>query len=406
MSTEPKFVVRSANPNYKTPDVNTNNIIETINYYLSLSPSNTINPNSELYKLAIKQYNDSLKGSLVRPPIPKFFCGKVDATTGQLTIDLTDYNSRLTAGLVVTPLQISITEVPQLSGAYRVDNCLKNGLPGSYAYTLCQANGSSLSDGTYTAFSTTTTEPSAIINTTGKVSHATTFLRDNASSTKTTLNIFSTTYNDAMRNEVISFNKTNGYTVFYLMAASKSPHSNILYTASDKAFWRSWMNKVIQSGSRIVMWMRTDDSPELDAWSAQKFEDYCRLIYKDLGDLISEYVIGLECNEYWSMDTTSRFVNFLRNLSGKKIGVHTSSTKHIDYAKVADVYYLQTGFDTSVSDIKSKVSYAINYLNKPVIAAEYAKSGETQSAKNLGNAAIDAGAVGVGNGCTSDRIQK
>lgn len=113
--------------------------LKIIEYYLSLHPSNRVKPNSLLYSLAVKQYNENIQNTLIRPAIPSWFCGKINPTTNELELGLTDEELRASAGVVLDPLIPTLSGAPDTPSGYLIDTCLENGTPGSYNYTLCDS---------------------------------------------------------------------------------------------------------------------------------------------------------------------------------------------------------------------------------------------------------------------------
>jgi hypothetical protein len=128
-----KFINRNINKNPKQiiPDVNA-----IINHYLSLHPLNRLRPNSVLYNEAIKQYNTNIQKTLKRPAIPSWFCGKINPKTNQLFIGPTDFDQRVSSGVVKDNPRIIPPISPQSGGKYNIDECLAVGTPGSDQYAL------------------------------------------------------------------------------------------------------------------------------------------------------------------------------------------------------------------------------------------------------------------------------
>lgn len=231
--------------------------------------------------------------------------------------------------------------------------------------------------------------------------HCTTFLRKNASITSHVL--LSKKLSDAQRQELIDFNKAQGYTVFYVYAANEGDYGgkSVSYSESDKAFWRKWLQAVDDSGARVIMWGCADDSAGLSKRTASEWQAYWGAIHRDCGDLISEWVTGLECDERWTASFTQTLTKLLQALTKKPVGVHTTGISKISYAKGADAYYLQTGFGKTPDQVAAIVRQAKASFGGRVILAEYHKSGETDEAKRIGDRAIKEGVDGVGNGCNA-----
>lgn len=231
--------------------------------------------------------------------------------------------------------------------------------------------------------------------------HATTFLRRNARVTSHVL--MSSSVGSDSKQEIIDYNAAQGYGALYVYAANDGDYGRreVRYNpATDKDHWRYWLSKVKASGASVIMWGCADDSPKLAKMPFQWWEQYWGAIHRDLGDLIDEWVTGLEVNEYWSQGETRDRTNLLKRITGKPVGVHCTGISAINHADGADAYYLQTGFGKSPSQVAAAVREAKAKFKGRVIAAEYHKSGETDAARAIGDAAIAAGADGVGNGCS------
>ncbi len=253
--------------------------------------------------------------------------------------------------------------------------------------------------------------------------HATSFLLHNVSA-KCSFRLMDPKNSPDDKRAIIQYLRDQDYTVAYVAATiwgdPSGGRSKFIYRHEAREGWRYWFAQCREAGLRVIVWLRSDDSPEQDAWSETKWKEFIALVQADLGDLVSEYVIGLEVNEYWIRQfgdvelaainravSTGRLVKYLQEISGKPVGVHTGSIKHWEYAQSADAFYLQYGFGQSVSDIVAKTREARRLLpGKRIYATEYHKSGETDEAKRLGEAAvIEGGADGFGNGGTARAIE-
>jgi len=138
MNTPINFVNRS---NIATSNDKSNKFdaIKIIEYYTTLHPLNRVSPSSPLYDLAVKQYNENVKNTLVRPAIPSWFCGKIDPDTNELINVPSDQDLRASAGFVLDPLAIQPSTLTGITSGYAVDTCLYWGTPGSYEYNkLCK----------------------------------------------------------------------------------------------------------------------------------------------------------------------------------------------------------------------------------------------------------------------------
>lgn len=135
---ENKFLVRKEISNAIKRAVGYTSYNEFIAKVLVANPNMKLDSNSMLAKLAIKEYNTQIKTTptLVRPPIPEWFCGYQDTESGQLY--LSEYElerSKLKQINISSEIPLSSTELERVR--YEPDKCLEFGLPGSYSYTFC-----------------------------------------------------------------------------------------------------------------------------------------------------------------------------------------------------------------------------------------------------------------------------
>jgi len=233
-----------------------------------------------------------------------------------------------------------------------------------------------------------------------QTAHTTAFLRGNAKITTHTL--LRDNMPEAEWRELIAYNKAQGYGVMYVYAANEGDYGRqwVEYAASKSFEWRRRLQAVVDSGARVIMWGCADDSPGLAKRTQAQWRNYWGQIHAACGDLISEWVTGLECDERWSASTTQALTRMLKELTGKPVGVHTTGLSAIAYAQGADKFYLQ---DTSrnAAKVAAAVRSAKKQFGGQVIAAELHLSGETAAARALGDEAIEAGADGAGTGCTA-----
>lgn len=130
------YVRRNKSSNRSTSSTDA---IKLIDYILSLDKDNRIVPNGKLYKLAVNQYNETVHNTLVRQPIPQWFCGKIDQTNGLLLETGTDIEIRASMGLTSPETSATSTITDNLS-SYLPDGCLPVGTPGSVGYANCKSS--------------------------------------------------------------------------------------------------------------------------------------------------------------------------------------------------------------------------------------------------------------------------
>ncbi len=109
--------------------------IDYINLYetlIEVDPNFNTNTNNIYLKRAIDQYNSMVRGTTIRPPVPKSLCGYLDPTTGLLTLNEQAVTSKRNI-LPYTFLDSLSSEFPTPI-PYPLDKCLVHGPPGSYGY--------------------------------------------------------------------------------------------------------------------------------------------------------------------------------------------------------------------------------------------------------------------------------
>ena len=167
--------------------------------------------------------------------------------------------------------------------------------------------------------------------------------------------------------------------------------------------WSNQLNTLNQSGLKPIIWMRSDDSPEIDRLPMSEQLAYMGRIVATVDDKATAYVACLECDEYYSAAQVQKIVDYLRTKTDKPIGVHLSPGMRGKEAYVAnaDLVYLQVGFNKTEEQFRAAIEYAVT-LGKPVVVSEYSLYGESSAARRYGDIACSyAGVVGTGNGRAS-----
>lgn len=200
----------------------------------------------------------------------------------------------------------------------------------------------------------------------------------------------------------------NGDTHADIMARSTAKDFGYV-NGVDRDYWRKRLNRLRDSGIQPVIWMVSDDSPEVYRLGLQNQIDYQNQVVDAVDDLVSHYVVCLECDEYYSSQEVSVLIQNLRRKGvNKPIGVHLTphliadrNTKKLkEYYKDADVIYLQTGWAKEIgeAEFRRRIEYALT-LGKPVVVSEYSREGTTAEARRYGDIACGyTGVVGTGNG--------
>ena len=194
-----------------------------------------------------------------------------------------------------------------------------------------------------------------------------------------------------------------------IVLALGDTHSDVMARNTDKVWgvvdgvgpeWGARLDSLNEAGLSPVMWLRADDSPEINKLGLGNQLDYNDLVVAASDDKVSHYVACLECNEYYTPQAVNVILQRLRLKTNKPIGVHlTKSMKGKEaYVEHADIIYLQTGFNLTEAKFREEIEYALT-LGKPVVVSEYNWHGNTAKAKRFGDIACEySGVVGTGNG--------
>lgn len=264
--------------------------------------------------------------------------------------------------------------------------------------------------------------------------HYSSFLFDNAGTR--VMNILSYQKSDNGFKETVARCKANGDTCIYLYLANAgdgNPPKTSFYIndqhagtidANKMEMIKNRLQYCRDQGLCVVAWLFPDDSssitrsfnvdgqdvqghsslnpPSTNSYavtraSFDKQFKYIDDIVANLNDLICEYCMGIELNEYFNDSQVSQLVNSLKSKSGKRVGVHWTPGRTSICG--ADALYYQYGFGLNASQIKSTTKSKKASLPSGIrfIAAEYAKSSDKEG-RALGQAALQGGADGVGNG--------
>ena len=187
-------------------------------------------------------------------------------------------------------------------------------------------------------------------------------------------------------------------------AISNDTHADILARNTDNVWGivdgvgSSWRSRLQGLGKKPVLWLISDDSPELYAKGLDNQIDYQNRVVSEVDDLVSHYVLCLECDEYYSPAQVSTLISKLREKTDKPIGVHLTPGVQAEYIKDADIIYLQTGFHLSEEKFRQQIENALKF-GKPVVVSEYHLNGTSAEARRFGDIACSyEGVVGTGNG--------
>ena len=199
----------------------------------------------------------------------------------------------------------------------------------------------------------------------------------------------------------------NGWTAMYIMAALDKDYGGraVRYSHDQRDHWRKWLTEIRKKGIRVVLWIRSDDSPDINRWSERQFEDFTKLVHADLGDLVTEYVTALEVDEYWDQGRANRANAMVKRVTGKRVGCHiTPRLDRLGWCKGADIAYIQPGFDRDPAAVAAYCREAANQWSGPIVCAEYDLKSGSAAARAKGDAAARAHSriIGLGTGAGDD----
>jgi hypothetical protein len=202
----------------------------------------------------------------------------------------------------------------------------------------------------------------------------------------------------------LSDNRSDAWRADVRGAISNDTHADILARNTDKVWGivdgvgSNWRSRLQGLGKKPVIWLISDDSPELYARGLSNQIDYQSKVVSEVDDIVSHYVVCLECDEYYTPSDVSTLIAELRKKTDKPIGVHLTPGVKQEYIKDADIIYLQTGFDLNEQQFRQQIENALRF-GKPVVVSEYNLQGTSAEAKRFGDIACSyAGVVGTGNG--------
>ena len=185
-------------------------------------------------------------------------------------------------------------------------------------------------------------------------------------------------------------------------------HADIMARSTANDFGRvdgvhrdSWRNRISilrSNGVVPVVWLISDDSSDVYRKGLSNQIDYQNQVVSAVDDIVSHYVVCLECDEYYSPSDVSTLIGELRKKTDKPIGVHLTPGVKAEYIKDADIIYLQTGFDLNEKQFRQQIENALRF-GKPVVVSEYDLQGTSAGARAFGDIACSyPGVVGTGNG--------
>ena len=219
-----------------------------------------------------------------------------------------------------------------------------------------------------------------------------------------TLSWLSNEVDNNWRDRVIAKLKLNGDTHADIMARSTADDFGKI-DGVNREVWRNRLNRLRDKGIQPVVWLISDDSQQIYRRGLRNQIDYQSKVVSEVDDIVSHYVVCLECNEYYSPEQVSTLIRELKKKTDKPVGVHLTPGVRKSYIKDADIIYLQTGFNLNEQKFRQQIENALRF-GKPVVVSEYNLNGTSAEAKRFGDIACSyAGVIGTGNGRGSTSCQ-
>ena len=210
---------------------------------------------------------------------------------------------------------------------------------------------------------------------------------------------------NANKNGMRNAAKANGDTHIYLYTRNAGDNGGgfNLGQINPQADWEAHLDILNAAGLKPVLWLTPDDSRSITKQSMAAQQAHFSEMVHRFDSKVTGYVACLECDEYWSPVQVQNLIAHLKTKTDKPVGVHLTSglgghKGNTAYYANADYVFLQLGWNKTPAQVAAMVKQAIAVTGKPVVASEYAIESRTAAARELGNAACQAGAIGTGNG--------
>lgn len=156
----------------------------------------------------------------------------------------------------------------------------------------------------------------------------------------------------------------------------------------------------IDEGFALVFWMFADDSPENSKAALDVQVGYLQRAVSEFGRYAAGWCIALEADEHMGRDRVTALVAALDGLTDLPIYVHQLSgrTSFVNIPGIDGMMY-QYGFGKSAAHVAADTRAKMAAVApRQFIGSEYHKSSDTGEARSMGQAIIEAGAGGAGNG--------
>lgn len=218
---------------------------------------------------------------------------------------------------------------------------------------------------------------------------------DGSNAQRRLMNILSPYFSPEKFREYVAWMKQRGCDTAHVFFANKGDGEGAGYYATDNpSLTRERIKYLRLHGFAIVAWLMADDSRQYAETMFKHADVYVKgLRAAGLFDHVSMVCLGLEMDEYGTAAQWAGVAQAVRdNLPKMKIATHHTSGKYT-FAGLGEVVCGQLDPKTaSPNNIRQQIN-KIKSMGKAAIGFEYSRHADRERAQ----AALDAGAIGVGN---------
>ena len=212
-------------------------------------------------------------------------------------------------------------------------------------------------------------------------------------------------FNNAERASVRTKMLASGYTHIYIYIMNQNDYGGPEFDFYQKPTdYLTLLKELNNSGLQPVVWLAPDDAPDLvEQYHTDELVSTWEQVIPLIDPYVSSYVLGLEMDEYWSDEEQNLLGTELNKLTEKTLFVHMRARIWEQVLLPwADGIIYQYGFGNSPEEIFQDTTLMLQRLEahpeKILIAGEYSFQQTEEESRSLGDAGINAGAQGFGNG--------
>lgn len=208
------------------------------------------------------------------------------------------------------------------------------------------------------------------------------------------MNMLSPRMSDSKFGKYLAWMKGRGCTAAHVFLANGADGECAGYAGwndADLPVMLLRVQRLRDAGLVVIPWIIADDSKDL---LRKLFADPAKLIGKMRGLLNNApcVVIGLEMDEGGNASQWKAVRDAIRKYYSGPLGVHHTSGNSFPFASLGDVILGQLNPGCTEAQVKAQIA-RIRALGKRAVGFEYARGAN----RKLAQAALDAGAEGVGN---------